>query len=562
MKKIKSIYMIFVFFFIMIIVSFLLLYHYSAASLQTSLMRVARIQMDYAESLLEQKSNEIEIEADGILNSNNFRELQLMVMEEYDPYEYVMGVKNIKEYLNRRQKSNVGMAEFILCWPETGDIITTLNKTEVDPSLPEMAADNRWISYGRDIYFVKRYSADWLINDEEPYLFIRMDQDFLYKIKTMASGIGTGGILMLLPDKTSLFSVNEEERALLDQLAARNEKTEFEISVGRDRYQIIKLGIAQNGLELVAYYPIREMMKPVRNIMGIMARMLGVILAVGFIFMVLYYKNILLQLRILTEKLKQVENGDFSARITDLPDNEFSYVFEQFNEMARRIGELVESTLKEQQLRNQAELRQLQLQINPHFLYNSLSYIVTVADRPQAVTEMAMHLASYYRYCTRNRSVTTIGEEVLYAKAYLSIMAMRKSMEYHISMPEELEHVSIIPLILQPIIENAVEHAIEERENAKYIYVKIYRLPDSSIRFEISDDGNGLTEEETHRLLQSLNKKERNENGSVGLWNVNQRLVNYYDKSAGLRFGKSIWGGLSVSFTILPRSVEDEGVDR
>ena len=156
--------MIFVFFFIMIIVSFLLLYHYSAASLQTSLMRVARIQMDYAESLLEQKSNEIEIEADGILNSNNFRELQLMVMEEYDPYEYVMGVKNIKEYLNRRQKSNVGMAEFILCWPETGDIITTLNKTEVDPSLPEMAADNRWISCGRDIYFVKRYSADWLIN--------------------------------------------------------------------------------------------------------------------------------------------------------------------------------------------------------------------------------------------------------------------------------------------------------------------------------------------------------------------------------------------------------------
>ena len=121
-----------------------------------------------------------------------------------------------------------------------------------------MAADNRWISCGRDIYFVKRYSADWLINEEEPYLFIRMDQDFLYKIKTMASGIGTGGILMLLPDKTSLFSVNEEERALLDQLAARNEKTEFEISVGRDRYQIIKLGIAQNGLELVRYYPIRR----------------------------------------------------------------------------------------------------------------------------------------------------------------------------------------------------------------------------------------------------------------------------------------------------------------
>lgn len=554
--------MIFVFFFIMIIVSFLLLYHYSAVSLQTSLMRVARIQIDYAESLLEQKCNEIEIEADGILNSNDFRELQLTVMEEYDPYEYVMGVNNMKEYLNRRQRSNVGMGEFILYWPESGNAISTSVSVAVEPELLEMAGDNEWIFHEKKVYFVKKYSADWLESKEEPYLFIKMDQDYLYKIKSMAAGMETGGILLLLPDGTSLFSISEEERELMEQLAHSDGKTEFRISTDSGKYQIIKPGVAKNGLELAAYYPVREMMKPVRDIMGIMARLLGIILAVGFIFMVLYYKNILLQLKILTEKLKQVEKGDFGTRITELPDNEFSYVFDRFNEMVLRIGELIESTLKEQQLRNQAELRQLQLQINPHFLYNSLSYIVTVADNPQAVTEMAVHLSSYYRYCTRNRSVTTIGEEVLYAKAYLSIMAMRKSMEYHISMPEELEHVPIIPLILQPIIENAVEHAIEERENAKYIYVKIYRLPDSSIRFEISDDGNGLTEEEARQLLQSLNKKERDENGSVGLWNVNQRLVNYYDKSAGLRFGRSIWGGLSVSFTILPRSVEDEGIDR
>ena len=118
MKKIKSIFIIFGFFLIMIIASFLILYRYSAISLRESLMRVAQIQMEYARALLEQKINEIEIEADGILNSNDLKELQLMVMEEYDPYEYVMGVKNIKEYLNRRQRSNVGMSEFILYWPE------------------------------------------------------------------------------------------------------------------------------------------------------------------------------------------------------------------------------------------------------------------------------------------------------------------------------------------------------------------------------------------------------------------------------------------------------------
>ncbi len=561
MKKIKSIYRIFIFFFIMIIVSFLLLNFYSTASLQSSLIQVARIQVDYARALLEQKSNEIEIEADGILNSNDFRELQLMMMEKYDPYNYVMSVQRIKEYLTRRQTSNVGMAEFILYWPGTDSIIATSVRADVEDGLLEMASDNEWIFYEKEVYFVKKYSADWLKDEEAPFLFIKMEQDYLYKVKTVASGLEAGGILLLLPDRTSLFSVNEEERTLLKKVKWEDASEEFQLRANGRKYQIIKPGVASNGLELVAYYPIREMMKPVRNIMGITVRLLGVILAVGFVFMVLYYKNILLQLKILTEKLKQVEGGDFGARIEELPENEFSYVFDQFNKMVLRIRELISSTLKEQQLRSQAELRQLQLQINPHFLYNSLSYIVTVADNPKAVTEMAVHLAGYYRHCTRSRSVTTIGEEVQYAKAYLSVMAMRKRMEYSISMTEDLENIPIIPLILQPIIENAVEHAIEERENAKHVHVKIYRLPDSTVRFEISDDGNGLSEEDAQRLLWSLNQKERDENESVGLWNVNQRLINYYDKSAGLRFGRSIWGGLSVSFTILPRERDNEAVD-
>ena len=90
----------------------------------------------------------------------------------------------------------------------------------------------------------------------------------------------------------------------------------------------------------------------------------------------------------LTYKLKRVEDGDLTTQITELPDNEFYYVFDQFNHMIVRMNELFDETLKEQELRMQAELEQLQLQINPHFLYNSLSYIVTVAVQPDAVRSM------------------------------------------------------------------------------------------------------------------------------------------------------------------------------
>ena len=545
----------------MIIASFLILYQYSAVSLRESLMRVAQIQMEYARALLEQKINEIEIEADGILNSNDFKELQLMVMEEYDPYDYVMGVKNIKEYLNRRQRSNVGMSEFILYWPEPNYLISTLNKSDVSRNMLDRAEDNKWFYWEKEVYFVRRYSADWVPEEEQPYLFIKMERDHLYKIKNMASGMGTGGTLLVFPDRQSLFSADGMEQALLTGLVEKQDKEAFELAASNEKYQIIKSGAVKNGLELIAYYPLNEMRKPIMDMMGITARLLGVILAIGFVFMVLYYKNILLQLKIITEKLRQVEDGDFTSQIEELPDNEFSYVFQQFNQMVSRIGDLVLSTIKEQQLRNQAELRQLQLQIHPHFLYNSLSYIVTVADKPGAVTEMAVHLAGYYRYCTKKKAITSIGEEVSYAKAYLSIMAMRKSITYNINVSESLYDTPIIPLILQPIIENAIEHAIEEREHAKYLFVKIYKLPDGSVRFEISDDGDGMSEKEIGHLLENLNKKNRDEEESVGLWNVNQRLINYYDGSAGLRFCRSIWGGLLVSFTILPKRAEHEAVD-
>ena len=255
-------------------------------------------------------------------------------------------------------------------------------------------------------------------------------------------------------------------------------------------------------------------------------------------------------MNLLTEKLKQVEVGDLTVQIYKMPKNEFAYVFRQFNHMVRRTHELLEATVKEQELRNEAEMRQLQLQINPHFLYNSLSFIVTAADNPDAVTEMAVHLSQYYRYCTRKKSITTIQEEIDYARAYLEIMAMRKNIEYEIESDPELAACKIPPLILQPIIENAIEHAIEERENAKHIYVKVYQKVKDEICFEISDDGNGLTEEQIAALKERLARKNRDEKEGVGLWNVNQRLVNYYGEQSSLQFGGSIWKGLCVFFVI------------
>ncbi len=139
------------------------------------------------------------------------------------------------------------------------------------------------------------------------------------------------------------------------------------MQINGQKYQILEAAPTLNGLRMITYYLLREMLRPVRNIAGITSGFLAVLMLVGLLFMILFYKNILLQFKILTEHLKQVENGNFETQITELPNNEFAYVFEQFNRMVERIRHLISSTLKEQQLRNQAEMRQLQNVLHKNF---------------------------------------------------------------------------------------------------------------------------------------------------------------------------------------------------
>ena len=549
MKKVHSIFGIFAVFLLMILASFLLLSWQSTMDLRSSLIQTAQLQTKYATTFLEQKGKEIEIEADGILYGENMQSL-CAAIENDDLYEYVQQVNKIVDYMRERQERTTGMRGVILYWPESGRILGTLTNDYTEHDFLEESGDNEWrVGKGREIFYSRQRKMDWMEKDQDVYLLICMDQEFLYDIKNMASGMDGGETILVFQQKTSIFSQKQAEKSIIEAVRNSEEKV-CEIRAAGVNYQVVRSEQTKNGMELISYYPIKQILKQVRNIMAVTGILLGIILIFGISYIFSFVKNILMQLNLLTEKLKQVEAGDLTVQIYKMPENEFAYVFRQFNQMVRRTRELLEATVKEQELRNEAEMRQLQLQINPHFLYNSLSFIVTAADNPDAVTEMAVHLSQYYRYCTRKKSITTIQEEIAYARLYLEIMAMRKNIEYEIEAEPEIGTCKILPLILQPIIENAIEHAIEERENAKHIYVKVYQKVKDEICFEVSDDGDGLTEEQIAALKERLAKKNRDEKESVGLWNVNQRLVNYYGEQSSLQFGRSIWKGLCVSFVI------------
>ena len=254
MKKIRSIYIIFMIFLIMVIVSFAILYRYSTKNLQDSLMQTATIQMEYSSSLLEQKIKEIEIEADGILNSEDLKNLHLCITEDDDVYNYVVAVNAIKDYIDGRQRSNVGMAEFTLYWPRSKRIVSNLQTAAFEAEMLEQAEDNLWLIYQGEMYFIRKYVTDWDYLDEEPYLFIKMERDYLYKIKNMALDMGKGGSLLVDADGKSFFSTNELEKALLAEMEKEhNPASSYEVKIRQGKYQIVESKTAKNGFKLIYF---------------------------------------------------------------------------------------------------------------------------------------------------------------------------------------------------------------------------------------------------------------------------------------------------------------------
>ena len=217
--------------------------------------------------------------------------------------------------------------------------------------------------------------------------------------------------------------------------------------------------------------------------------------------------------------------------------------------MATQIKHLIENVYMEQNRARLATLKQLQSQINPHFLYNCLSFIAGSAKigLKETVMEMAYCLADYYRYATRVENQTPVlREEIELIETYLKIYKMRlERIDYVIDIPEEMMDSGIPRLILQPIVENAIVHGLEPKIGSGFIKISGNKVGDENIII-VEDDGVGMSNESIMSLQNNLESALQEDIG-CGLWNVNQRLKFQFGDNGGLTLSASRQSsGLSV----------------
>ena len=255
----------------------------------------------------------------------------------------------------------------------------------------------------------------------------------------------------------------------------------------------------------------------------------------------------------LRDSMVKVQEGDFSATVMEVPEqNEIGSLTQSFNVMIRRIEELMEQNRMEQEQKRKSEMKALQSQINPHFLYNTLDSIIWMAEgkKNEEVVLMTSSLAKFLRQSISNEDQqVSIGQEIEYARSYLTIQKMRykNKLEYEIYLEASIKSCQIVKLVLQPIIENAIYHGIKYKEGMGLLTVRGYEK-DGCVVLEVADNGVGM-DEETLKHIFERHKVNYRSNG-VGVYNVQQRLKLYYGNDYGITYKSRKGVGTKAMITI------------
>lgn len=304
--------------------------------------------------------------------------------------------------------------------------------------------------------------------------------------------------------------------------------------------------------------------------------LIGVVISIALLLIsvliaYIFSKHLYNPIERLESGMKVIQTGDFNIQLEIKDDNELERLVKCFNIMAQKINLLIKEKYEEELQKKEAQYQFLQAQIHPHFIFNTLQIISSMAiiHKTPDIMTTTNNLAKLIRCSISNNSTTiSLKEEIENLTCYLQIQQLRfkNRLQYEIQIDHSLYSVPIVQMTLQPIVENAISHGLKDKTSDAIITIKVYPLnPD--IFIEISDNGIGIDEKTLELLTANINapihtnqvtdKKESSLYASsplsgshhIGLRNINLRLKMYY----GTDYGIKIFSKKNIGTTIIAK---------
>jgi two-component system sensor histidine kinase YesM len=312
--------------------------------------------------------------------------------------------------------------------------------------------------------------------------------------------------------------------------------------------------------KLIYIYSISPKLLLIRNLAVTMVAV-SFVLAIGFSLYLGY--GITKPIIRLHRKMGQIQIGDYSARVAVTSNDEIGFLGNQFNRMADTIQQLIENDLRLQLMNKETKIRALQAQISPHFLYNTLQTVTSIAivNHVPDIKMICQSLGNMYRYNMNiSNETVSLQDEVMHVRNYLTIINKRypEQIRIRIHADQAAKEYQVPKLILQPIVENAVEHGlIPSRRETKLIKLSVRTDESNGILYLIVvDNGRGMAQEKADVINRSLyNALTRKEPGlqdgfSIGLGNVQMRIQLLYGAEYGLAVRSKPDKGTCVTFKL------------
>lgn len=279
-----------------------------------------------------------------------------------------------------------------------------------------------------------------------------------------------------------------------------------------------------------------------------------VMLVVAGTFSVGSYYLIRRPMKRLVKSLRKVEKGDLSIRIQHKMNDEYAYLYDTFNSMADALENLIEMNYKQTLLAQQAQMRQLQTQINPHFLYNSFFtlYRMTKDEDYESVTEFLEYLSNYYHYITRDaRQEVTLREDIAHAENYAHIQQIRFARRIRVLLddpPAAAQTMEVPRLIVQPLLENAFAHGLKDVDEGGMLHLSYQHTPDG-LCICVENNGADLDPGSLEELRARMDDPSANVE-VTGLINIHRRMRLRFGERAGVRVEAREGGGVRVKLFI------------
>lgn len=315
--------------------------------------------------------------------------------------------------------------------------------------------------------------------------------------------------------------------------------------------------INENGWRILYAVPLALLTQELSSIKVFVAILILACLLLSLPFMMVLTSILTAPIRTLLSSMKRFQSGNFDERVDIKYRDEIGELSRGYNSMVANIKELVNDVYVLQLKEKEAELKALQSQINPHFLYNTLDTIFWEAEAAgqNKISEMIVNLSRLFRLSlNRGKSFTNVAKEKELLELYLSLQRMRFKdlLQYRIDIPDEIGGYVMLKVVLQPFVENALIHGIERKRGGGYVHVSGDLMGDS-LRFVIEDNGVGMDEATIRRILEVEPESDVNtaqETGGYAIENVNARLKHYYKDNYQLNYESEPGQGTRVELVI------------